>query len=97
MSRSFFNMVVACLHRNCALSAPFDFTASGAYAQGKRRKNRSNKAPFVLSVAPAKSKHSHRSPVHYAEMRRRRASRVRSAHQHIRCTSAPYDLLGGVT
>jgi hypothetical protein len=27
----------------------------------------------------------------------KRDGRVRSAHQQIRCTSAPYDLLGGVT
>jgi hypothetical protein len=48
----------------CAGCAPFDFTASGGYAQGERRKKSSKKAPFVLSVA--KSKHRRICPVHYA-------------------------------
>jgi len=37
----------------------FDFTACGGYAQDERKKGRVHKGvPFVLSVAPAKSKHA---------------------------------------
>jgi hypothetical protein len=56
---------------------PFDFTACGGYAQGKREQPQ-GVSPFVLSVAAAKSKHERIYPACYAQIWNRRGTTAAS-------------------